>query len=291
LQLQFSVCVFPKDPHLLFPSADTRKLFRQHLKYLLGNDMLRCSIDTLAKLDAFIAQAELGDFELAKKNYAEKLSKLQIYVPIGSLSGTPVSEKEYQRKVSLHHIALKDTTPSKADILFLNTVQSIETYGFMFYTVSDPSHKEHVLALSPDGIYFIYDTSIENALSSTNRDIFAWTNVVNCISDHTYVKLLLLTTAQGDTAQRKLKVESGHSHKNAARLKDDIDKYRDVYSTECMIRSERVQGAKTPRRAKSVSQKLSSWKRSIQRVKSVRDNKEAFRNSSELFLDGFDGTA
>ena len=65
-QAQFSVSLYPRDPHLVFPSANVRRLLRLDLKHLLARDVLRADLETMVTLDSLVAQAELGDADMCE---------------------------------------------------------------------------------------------------------------------------------------------------------------------------------------------------------------------------------
>merc|ERR1712212_101374 len=122
MRLQFEVRLFPKDPDLIFPTADSRKIFRQHMKNLLTNNELGCENQTSAMLDAFIVQAELGDYVDGDQTYFEKVLGIEIYAPNSLCSGTPLTESQYLKIMRVYHRKLKGMSPEQADILFLSLV-------------------------------------------------------------------------------------------------------------------------------------------------------------------------
>ena len=274
IQLQFAVHVFPKHPHLLLPSGELRRLFRQDLKHLLVNDLLRCDIDTSARLDAFIAQAELGNYHLVKHNYVQRLEDLQIYAPV-CVSGTPITEYQYIKKVQSRHAVLNDMRPAMADISFLNTVQNINTYGYIFYKISDATHKQHFIVLSTEGIHFVYETSIETAMSSEKRDTFPWSDMLDCKTEKKSVTMQF-SISQNDRAERKFKIKSKYSYKDASRFQNDIEKYKEVHCTQCLsFAAEKTLPNRkgTPLNVQTIGGKLSTWKLSIKRIRSSKEHK------------------
>lgn len=229
MQLQFGVYIFPTDPHLVFTTAVSRRLFRQYMKNIILNDLMRWEIENLAELDALIAQAELGDHDSVKNDYPRQLNNLEIYLPTYVISETPVTEHQYLKKVLRYHTLLKGMSSVKADIMFLNKVQMIPNYGYVFHRISDSIREQYFIALSPHGLHFIYVTSIEKAISCDKKESFTWNDFVEYRQiDQKQFKLKLLMTANTKIT-RKFKIKSNHSHKDSCRFKSDIERYKEVY--------------------------------------------------------------
>ena len=111
VRLQFEVRLFPKDPDLIFPTADSRKIFRQHMKNLLTNNEIGCENQTMAMLDAFIVKAALGDYLDGDHSYFDKVNHIEIYAPNSLCSGSPLTETQYLKMMRMYHRKLKGMSP------------------------------------------------------------------------------------------------------------------------------------------------------------------------------------
>lgn len=285
IHVVFTVRILPKDPHLNFSSAELRRLIRHHLKSLMINDILRCDVETAARLDGYVIQAEIGNHGLiGREMYTHHLERLQIYLPIYIISDSPVTEHEYHKKVQVNHRKFKDMTPAKADILFLNTVQNIQSYGHVWYKISDSEHKRHFISLSSNGVGFVYEETREKAVSCVNREAFSWNCVENCDVDSKTFRMTLSSKLTNiPNVERKFKMKSRYSYKDAERLRDDIERYKQVYC-ENDTSLFNPHGASQPSRAQTEKMKskshsrLSSFTRSFRRFGS---SKKKRRNSEQ----------
>lgn len=237
MQLQFGVYIFPIDPHLVFTTAVSRRLFRQYMKNMVLNGSMRWNAEHLAELDALIAQAEIGDYDNAKNDYWNQLNNFEIYLPSYIILETPISEQQYLKKVLRHHTVLKGMSPVKADIMFLNEVQRIPNYGYVFHRISDSIREQYFLALSPIGIHFIYVTTLEKAIQTDKKETFIWKDLVGYRQvDQKQFKLKLMMTSSTKIT-RKFKLKGIHSQKESTRFKCDITKYKEVYCEDIFPRN------------------------------------------------------
>ena len=66
----------------MFTTLPTLRLVRDYVKNLLVRDLMRCeNIECAALLDAFIAQAELGNADHVAERYARHMNSLDVYLP------------------------------------------------------------------------------------------------------------------------------------------------------------------------------------------------------------------
>ena len=96
----------------------------------------------------------------------------------------------------MYHKKLKGMSPEQADILYLSLVQKIPMYGYVLYHISDSEHKEHFLALSCDGIHFIYESCLEKFIAPQKKEIIRWQDLIYCEIARKKIKVGLYIATQ-----------------------------------------------------------------------------------------------
>jgi len=276
MRLQFEVRLYPKDPDLTFPTSDARKIFRQHMKNLLTNNEIGCENQTSAMLDAFIVQAELGDYIDSDKSYFDKVNNIKIYAPNSLCSGTPLTETQYLKIMRMYHRKLKGMSPEQADILFLSLVQKIPMYGYSWYQIADEEHDRHFLALSREGLHFIYESCMEKFIVPQNTTVIRWQELVYCEIVRKKIKIghVLPRNTNGVIIEKFFKIKSKYSHKGAQRFKQDFNAHKGMFFGEgnsidggdvLGSRKEASQcySAQLPRRANTLGARMESIRSSI----------------------------
>ena len=287
--IQLSVRMFPTSPDLALSTTTSRNLFRCHMKNMLMSNKIGCDSSTHAMLDSCIAQCELGDYsDNMNKDYPKMLNKLNIYAPSILCAGTPIAESDYIKLVRSYHRKLVGIRPAQADILYLGTVQKIPLYGYKIYSVSDKKNKDYQMALSPEGIHFIFESTLENFTTiPKNKESHPWSNLVFAEQERNKVKLGFFIRT-GEFTERYLKVAGKYSIKSGAKFIKDIELYKShfldkVDGTQSIVyasrkKAQRVHSSKIPRRNSSFNQTVNVLGRSIR--SSLRINKKK-RNASE----------
>lgn len=288
--IQLSVRIFPTSPDLALSTTTSRNLFRCHMKNMLMSNKIGCDSSTHAVLDSCIAQCELGDYNDTNmnKDYPKILNKLNIYAPSTLCAGTPIAESDYVRLVRSYHRKLIGVRPAQADILYLGTVQKIPLYGYKIYSVSDKKNKDYQMALSPQGIDFIYESSLENFTAiPNNKESHPWRNLVFAEQERNKVKLGFFIRT-GEFTECYIKVAGKYSIKSGAKLIQDIELYKshfldEVDGTQSIVydsrkKAQRVHSTKIPRRNSSLNRTVNVLGRSIR--SSFRINRKK-RNASE----------
>ena len=234
LQFQFEVHMLPEHPAQcnVFTSPQSRRLIRQHLKNMLARDLMRCAdVEYACVLDALIVQAELGNYESVTKDYLHEVNVLGIHLPLSVVSSSSLSEHEYVQNVQRYHAMLTDMTPEQADVTFLNKARDMPNYGYLFHVISDSIRKQYLLAVSPYGIHFIYDTGMGKTISAEKQETFAWDKFVGCsqVTERQFKVKLLVTQSTVTVRKFKVKGNHAHAHRNVNRFIWDMEKCRQLH--------------------------------------------------------------
>lgn len=286
ITLQFEVRIFPKDPDLIFPTAESRKIFRQHMKNLITTNQMVCdNAMTCAMLDAFLVQAELGDCVDGHEEYFSKVKNIDVHAPASLPSGTPLTESQYLKTMRTYHRKLKGTSPEQADILFLSLVQKIPMYGYSIYHISDDEHNKHILALSMEGLNFIFDLCLEKFIVSQDKAIIRWCEVIYCEIEHKKIKLgyILPRNTNEIIIEKCFKIKSKYGLRGAQRFKDDFHKYKEMFSREGNTIDGRViftsrreasfcYSEQLPRRANTLGARMERIRSSIKKKSKISGN-------------------
>lgn len=276
-RVKFEVRLFPKDPDLIFPTVDSRRIFRQHMKNLLVNNQLGCDNKTSAMLDAFIVQAKLGDF-LESEVYFQKVNEIDVYSPTSLCSGSPLTEIQYLKLMRMYHKKLNGMSPEHADILYLSLVQKIPMYGYALYHISDKIHREHFIALSCDGLHFIYEACLEKFIAPQDKEIVKWEDLIFCEIVRKKIKIgyQLPHNTNGMIVEKIFKIKTKYAHKGASRFKADFNKHKDLFiynqTHGSVLYNSRKEAylchsGQLPRRTYSLGNRLSSIRTSIKHQK------------------------
>ena len=292
IRLQFEVRLFPKDPDLIFPTTDARRIFRQHMKNLLTHNQIGCDNKTSAMLDAFIVQAELGDYiTVDNEKYFQRVADINIYAPTSLSSGTPITEIEYLKMMRMYHKKLNGMSPDQADILYLSLVQKIPMYGYVLYHISNTEHNEHLLALSYDGIHFIYESCLEKFIAPKQKEIIKWQDLKYCEILRKKIKIgyTLPKNTNGMIIEKVFKMKTKYGHKGATRFKADLNKHKNMYYTTDQTDGSGILNSRKdanvcystqlPRRANTLGERMSSIRGSIKKHKwKVRSKSDKEKN-------------
>jgi len=283
MRLQFEVRIFPKDPDLIFPTSDSRKIFRQHMKNLLTTNQIGCDNKTSAMLDAFIVQAELGDYVDGDEDYFHKVNDIDIYAPTTLCSGTPLTETQYLKMMRVYHKKLKGMSSEQADILFLSLVQKIPMYGYSLYQISDDEHNQHFLALSTDGIHFIYEACLEKFIAPQKKTIIKWQELIYCEIVRKKIKIgyVLPRSTNDEIIEKFFKIKTKYAHKGASRFREDFNKHKEMFSSpgnkidggkvfNSRKEASACYSAQLPRRAHTLGARMDSIRSSIKQKGRIR---------------------
>lgn len=284
--LHFAVRVSPRNPDLAITTAEGRRLFRQFMKGLLINGDLGCNVKTHAMLDAFIAQAELGNFNVNEKEYSTEMNKFEIFAPTTLSCNETISEINYMKLVRMYHKQLQGTRPSQADILYLSLVQKVPLYGYIIYNICDKATESFFIALSENGVHFVYESYIEKFTLPKKMETFAWRDLVYLEIEKHKVKMGFFPQ-QGDFAERQFKLKSKYSNGGIFRFEMDLNKYKDLYLNvvdglevfDSRKQAQRCYTTKIPQRNKSWNKKFSSFRHSLRN--SLRRNKTRHHSNYE----------
>lgn len=286
--MQLAVRVFPKSPELSLSTTTARNLFRHYIKNMLTSNTLGCDSRTYAMLDGFIAQSELGDLTSESlRDYSKMVNKLNIYAPSLLGTGTPVSESDYVKMVRFYHQKLKGVRPAQADILFLGMVQKIPLYGYKIYSVSDKINRNYHMALSADGIHFIFQSTIEIFSLPKHRETFAWSHLIFAEQERNKIKIGFFIN-NNEFKERYIKVSGKYSIRSGTKLLEDINLHKKYFldhidGTQSIVydsrkKAQRIHSSKIPRRNSSLNRTVNSLGRTLR--SSFRLNKKK-RHASE----------
>lgn len=288
--MQFAVRTFPKNPELVFSNTESRMLFRQHIKNMMLDNELGCDSKSHAQLDACIAQSELGDYSEENKDYIKKLNKLNIYAPSILGAGTPLGESEYMKMVRSYHKKLSGVRPTQADVLFLTQVQKLPLYGYKIYNVSEKSADKLFIALSEEGINFIYDSYLEAFSKPKRKETFAWGDLIYSELIRNKVKMGFLVKGE-EFVEKNIKVAGNYSVKAGSRFIDDLSQHKNIFLSvvdggsvfKSRKKAQRAYSAKIPRKSSLNKRVIHSLRSSLRWNKKVRSNDEGNNFDSMRF--------
>jgi FERM central domain./FERM N-terminal domain. len=292
--MQLAVRIFPKCPELSLSTTSARNLFRHHIKNMLTSNTLGCDSRTYAMLDGFIAQCELGDLSNESlRDYSKMLNKLNVFAPSLLGAGTPVSESEYVKMVRFYHQKLKGVRPAQADILFLGMIQKVPLYGFKIYSVSDKINRNYHMALSADGIHFMFQSTIEIFSIPKHKETFAWSHLVFAEQERNKIKIGFFINKK-EFKERYIKVSGKYSIKSGAKLLEDINLHKKYFldqidGTQSIVydsrkKAQRIHSSKIPRRNSSFNRTVNSLGRTLR--SSLKLNKKKRHASEDIVETG-----
>ena len=173
LQVKF----YPLNPRLELREDLTRYLMVLQLRQDVISGKLLCSFLTLAILGAYIAQAELGDYDSDPGNQgahwegnqwapnqdARAVEHLRTtplhwdYLKALPLAPQAQQSSDLLERVAELHYSLKGLSPELADLNFLDNARKLSLYGVDFHKARDADGLEVLIGVSSQGVLIYRD--------------------------------------------------------------------------------------------------------------------------------------
>ena len=268
---QFAVKVFPPDPQTL-EDRFTRKQLMLQVKELACRGTLALPVEQHARLDAFYAQAMLGNFNPRShtRGYLDDLLGLFYSPPTGlnvDNSGGLLSCEEYEVKVRDLHKSYKGLCEDAAVIRYLDGCRQLPSYGVFEHRGAgyrDDKTKGLVVAVSFRGLQ-VYELGSLGELGRQLEQV-NWRDVLAMYCNKDVFSVILGSVVAGETeraqsrAMLTLRFRQGHfGHRQAERLLGDADNHQNVFlsSGPNSTDSRRAMSLQSQRKARHQSRSLS----------------------------------
>ncbi|KAM9116355.1 protein 4.1 isoform 12-T15 [Pangshura tecta] len=142
----FNVKFYPPDPAQLTEDI-TRYYLCLQLRHDIVTGRLPCSFATLALLNSYTVQSELGDYD-PELHSADYVSEFKL---------APNQTKELEEKVMELHKTYRSMTPAQADLEFLENAKKLSMYGVDLHQAKDLEGVDIILGVCSSGLLVYKD--------------------------------------------------------------------------------------------------------------------------------------
>ena len=225
--LQFSARFFPEHPEITLTNHNSRLHFCFQLKELLMAGMLCCNVETHAMLDAYLVQAEIGDFDENKHKlgYLKNICGTEICTPTTLNANIDVKEAEYLRMVNYFHRRCTGIRRSAAIIMYLTKAKKLPYFGVTIHGVLDIDGNDLCIELSQRGICMYANSNLNKFLKPYVLEEFSWDKLTYCDSE----KQKLRIGFEVDVGSVEELCFKARSYKDSYRLHADILAFRKMF--------------------------------------------------------------
>ena len=159
--LRFEVKFYPPDPTQLHEDI-TRYLLCLQIRNDILSGRIPCSFVTHAILGSYLAQSELGDFEVGEHDDNGHY--------LNALRFAPNQTQELQEKVCELHKQHKGLTSEEADLQYLENAKKLAMYGTDLHPAKEQSGLDIMIGVSSSGLHVFRDRLCINR--------FAWPKIL-----------------------------------------------------------------------------------------------------------------
>lgn len=225
---QFAVKFYPSDASAV--PKEVQDLLVLQIKDSLIRGKFVTSVNEHAILDAFFAQAVLGDFKpkIHTRGYLEDLLGSFFAPPNGINCDIELSEDKYEGMVYTLHRSYRGQTASEAKLAFLETAQSLPFYGLSFhYGATDRNGNAVLLAIGSSGVV-VYDVNNFGATGSVIEN-FPWHEIVTMVYQNRKFYVVAYSEERSDGGSFCYRFHGHFGHKAAERMLNDALEHQAFY--------------------------------------------------------------